>query len=51
VVTEGLQNYLADDSLAWLLDADGRWTRVESAGETAYDAQATLLHKLASVVG
>ena len=51
VVTEGLQNYLADDSLAWLLNAEGVWTRLESVGETAYDAQATLLNKLASVVG
>jgi len=51
VVTEGLQNFLADDTLAWQLDADGEWRRVTSAGGTTFNAQEAVLHRLAGSVG
>jgi polyphosphate kinase len=41
---EALDNYLADNVDAWLLQADGRYVReVPAAGSTAHCAQATLL--------
>ncbi|MDO1530143.1 polyphosphate kinase 1 [Fulvimonas sp. R45] len=46
VYDETLANYLADNTHAWLLDADGRYTRAEPGDTPAHDAQQTLLDKL-----
>jgi len=47
-ILDDLQTYLADNSQAWLLNADGRYQLVEkSASEPALSAQLTLLEKMA----
>ena len=46
VYDETLANYLADNTHAWLLDADGRYARATPGDALAHDAQQTLLDKL-----
>jgi polyphosphate kinase len=46
VYDETLANYLADNTHAWLLDADGRYTRAEPGDALPHDAQQALLDKL-----
>ncbi len=48
VFEESLQNYLADNMQAWLLEPDGSYTQVSSAGEAPHSAQSYLLEKLCS---
>ncbi|MDR6842299.1 polyphosphate kinase 1 [Pseudoxanthomonas sacheonensis] len=47
VFKEALQNYLDDNTNAWVLDADGEYRKLSPAeGEAPYSAQATLLSKV-----
>lgn len=46
-VMKELETYLADNTQAWLLDADGRYTRSEPDDGEAVTAQQALLEKLA----
>ena len=46
VYDETLANYLADNTHAWLLDADGRYARAEPGDALPHDAQQALLDKL-----
>ena len=46
VYDETLANYLADNTDAWLLDGDGRYTRAEPGDEPPHSAQQWLLGKL-----
>ena len=46
VYDEALANYLADNTQAWLLQPDGRYTRVERGEGASHTAQRTLLAKL-----
>jgi len=48
VFKESLQNYLADNTQAWLLESDGSYTRVTPGDEKPYSAQLALLKKLCS---
>ena len=43
---EALDNYLADNTQAWILEADGSYTHLQPGDEPAHSAQATLLAKL-----
>jgi polyphosphate kinase len=45
VVEECIDNYLADNTHAWRLRADGNYERVETSG-TPHAAQEALLEKL-----
>jgi polyphosphate kinase len=45
VFEETLANALADNTQAWLLDADGRYTRVQPGNRPAYSAQRSLLER------
>ena len=47
VYDEALANYLADNTQAWLLGSDGRYTRAQRGDAPAHSAQRTLLAKLA----
>ena len=50
IYKDGLLNYLADNQLAWELQSDGTWMRVEAgADEPAHQAQAILLEKLSKI--
>jgi polyphosphate kinase len=50
IIKDGLLNYLTDNQLAWELQADGSWQRVQSTeGELPHQAQALLLEKLAKL--
>lgn len=44
---EALANYLADNTQAWQLEADGSYTRLTPGDNPPYSAQQTLLAKLA----
>jgi len=46
VYEETLAIYLTDNTHAWLLGADGHYTRAEQGGAEPHDAQQTLLDKL-----
>jgi polyphosphate kinase len=46
VYTETLENYLADNVDAWLLDGDGRYARAEAGEQPPHSAQQCLLEKL-----
>lgn len=46
VIKEAFQWYLADNTRAWLLDAEGRYTRVERGEDKRRCAQDTLLARL-----
>ena len=46
VFNETLENYLADNTQAWLLDADGRYTRIEAGDSMPHSAQASLLARI-----
>ena len=46
VYEESLANYLADNTQAWRLEADGSYTRLVPGDEPPYSAQRTLLAKL-----
>lgn len=47
VFKEALQNYLDDNTNAWVLDADGEYRKLSPAeGEAPHSAQATLLAKV-----
>jgi polyphosphate kinase len=47
VFDEALDNYLRDNTQAWLMGADGRYTRTSPGdGETAHAAQGQLLKQL-----
>jgi polyphosphate kinase len=46
VYEETLANYLADNTEAWLLDSDGRYTRAQPGDEPPHSAQQWLLNKL-----
>lgn len=47
-ILEDLESYLHDDCQAWLLDAEGRYSRVPRIGETAHSAQQWLLARHAT---
>ncbi|MBH1970692.1 polyphosphate kinase 1 [Moraxellaceae bacterium AER2_44_116] len=50
IYKDGLLNYLADNQLAWELQADGSWTRVHSGEEAhPHHAQNILLEKLSKL--
>ena len=52
VKAEALDNYLADNVDAWLLQADGSYRRVAPAGgESPHSAQAALLQAIAGTTG
>ena len=46
VYDEALENYLADNTQAWLLDADGRYKRALPGADMPHSAQAALMAKL-----
>jgi len=46
VVDETLENYLADNTQAWLLQADGRYQRATPGEDMPHSAQAALLARL-----
>ncbi|MDE2257820.1 MAG: polyphosphate kinase, partial [Xanthomonadaceae bacterium] len=46
VYDEALENYLADNTQAWLLDADGRYERALPDADMPHSAQAALMAKL-----
>jgi polyphosphate kinase len=46
-VISDLETYLADDSQAWLLDAEGGYHRAEAEGDTPLTSQEILLHRFA----
>jgi polyphosphate kinase len=46
VYDEALANYLTDNTQAWILGADGTYTRLTPDGEPAHSAQQALLAKL-----
>ena len=46
VVDEGLMAYLADNTHAWHLDADGTYHRTEPAGDAPISAQRQLMERL-----
>ncbi len=46
VVKEALENYLADNTQAWVLQSDGRYRRVTPDGAPAHAAQVALLKEL-----
>jgi polyphosphate kinase len=48
VFSEVLENYLADNTQAWLLGSDGRYTRLQPGDAPAHNAQEALLAKLCS---
>ncbi|RDS78874.1 polyphosphate kinase 1 [Dyella monticola] len=48
VYEETLANYLADNTQAWLLDSNGRYTHAMSGQEQPHSAQLTLLAQLCS---
>ncbi len=48
VYEEELENYLADNTQAWLLRSDGGYVRVETDGAPPHSAQQALLEKLCS---
>jgi polyphosphate kinase len=43
---EEIENYLADNTQAWQLEADGSYTHLTPGDSTPYAAQQTLLTKL-----
>jgi polyphosphate kinase len=43
---EALRNYLADNTQAWLLQADGRYQRAQAGADMPHSAQASLLARL-----
>jgi len=47
VIDEGLKAYLADNRDAWVLDANGTWTRAQPGRKRARAAQDVLLERLA----
>ena len=47
VIQEGLKPYLADNSQAWEMDADGNYQRKRSRGRIPRSAQEQLLAMLA----
>ncbi len=49
IYKDGLLNYLADNQLAWELQADGSWVRVQTAQAAPYQSQNVLLEKLAKI--
>jgi len=51
VIEEGLKPYLADNTEAWEMDADGRYKRRVPRGAKPHSAQRELLGRLASRVG
>ena len=50
VIEEGLKAYLADNTDAWEMDANGRYKRRMARGTRAVSAQGKLLERLASQV-
>jgi polyphosphate kinase len=50
VYDETLANYLADNTQAWLLDSEGRYTRAEAGDAAPHSAQEYLLNKLSPTV-
>ncbi len=48
VFKESLENYLADNTQAWLLEPDGSYARVQAGDDPPHSAQLTLLAKLCS---
>lgn len=46
VFNETLENYLADNTQAWKLESDGRYTRIEPGDEMPHSAQASLLARI-----
>jgi polyphosphate kinase len=46
VYDEALENYLADNTQAWLLDANGRYQRATPGEDMPHSAQAALLARL-----
>jgi polyphosphate kinase len=46
VFNETLENYLADNTQAWRLESDGRYTRIETGEQMPHSAQASLLARI-----
>lgn len=46
VFDETLANYLADNTQAWILDADGHYTRLEPGAQLPHSAQLALLNAI-----
>lgn len=46
VYDETLENYLADNTQAWKLEADGQYTRIEPGDDMPHSAQASLLARI-----
>lgn len=46
VFNETLENYLADNTQAWQLEADGRYTRITTGEDMPHSAQASLLARI-----
>lgn len=46
VLNETLENYLADNTQAWKLESDGRYTRIEPGDDMPHSAQASLLARI-----
>ena len=46
VYAEALENYLADNTQAWLLHADGSYTRATPGADMPHSAQQSLLAKI-----
>jgi polyphosphate kinase len=51
IIEESLENYLADNTQAWLLQSDGTYRRVSHGNARRRSAQAVLLGDLADVAG
>jgi len=51
VIDEGFKAHLADNTLAWTMDAEGRYTRLQGRGATRRAGQEVLLASLARVAG
>jgi polyphosphate kinase len=49
IYKDGLLNYLADNQLAWELQMDGSWIRVQAGEETPHHSQNILLEKLSKL--
>lgn len=51
MINEALKPYLADNSQAWEMDAEGHYKRHAVRGAKAHSAQAQLLEQLAGPSG
>jgi polyphosphate kinase len=49
VIEDGLMQYLADNSKAWVMQPDGSYKRLTPGSKKARNAQVLLLEKLAAM--